>query len=81
MELFVTTFESFCSLTIARKISILDDAGATDATLMKDIFASQDWILNHLFKNLTVFWCFHGIEKESTGNEWVDQFEANFLFT
>ena len=80
MELFLTTFDSFSSLTIARKISILDDAGVLDPTLIKDTFASQDWSLTHLFKNIMVFWCFHGIEKESIGNKWVNQFEASFLF-
>ena len=80
MELFVTTFDSFHSLTIARKISILDVADFLDPILIKDIFASQDWILTYLFKNLTVFWCFQSIERESIGNEWVNQFEDNFLF-
>ena len=80
MELFVTTFDNFRSLTIARKISILDDGGVLNPTVIKDIFASLDWILTHLFKNLAIFWCFHGKEKESIGNEWVNQFEANFLF-
>ena len=79
MELFVTTFDSFLSLKIARKIFILDDAGVFDPTLFKDIFASQDWILAHLFKNITVSRCSHGIEKESIGNEWVNQFEAHFF--
>ena len=74
MELFLTTFDSFPSLKIARKISILDDAGVLDPTLIKDTFALQDWSLTHLFKNITVF-CFHGMEKESIGNEWVNQFE------
>ena len=55
MELFVTTFDSLQSLTIVRKISILDVAGVLDPTLIKDIFAWQDWILTYLSKNLTVF--------------------------
>ena len=66
MELFVTNFDSLHSLTIARKISILDVAGVLDPTLIKDIFAWQDWILTYLFKNLTVFWCFQSIEKDGS---------------
>ena len=80
MELFLTTFDSFPSLTIATKISTLDDAGVLDPTLIKDTFASQEWSLTHLFKNIMVFWCFHGIEKESIGNELVNQFEGSFRF-
>ena len=66
MELFVTIFDSLHSLTIARKIFILDVAGVLDPTLIKDIFAWQDWILTYLFKNLTVFWCFQSIEKDGS---------------
>ena len=48
MELFVTIFESFHSLTIAKKISILDVKAVLDPTLITDIFASQSLLLINL---------------------------------
>ena len=47
MMLFMTIFDSFFSLKIVTKISILDVAGVLDLTLTTttDIFASQSWIL------------------------------------
>ena len=46
MELFATNFDSFHSLTIVKKISILDVLGVVDPTLITDIiFVSQSWIL------------------------------------
>ena len=48
MELFVTIFESFHSLTIAKKISILDVKAVLDPTLITDIFASQSLVLINL---------------------------------
>ena len=44
-ELFETIFDSFHSLTIVTKISILDVAGVFDPTVITNIFASQCWIL------------------------------------
>ena len=44
MELFVIIFDSFYSLTIVTKISILVVKGVVDPTLITDIFASQNWI-------------------------------------
>ena len=41
----MTIFDSFHSLTIVTKISILYDAGVLDPTLITDIFSSQSWIL------------------------------------
>ena len=38
MELFITIFDSFDSLTIVTKISILDVAGIVDPTPIADIF-------------------------------------------
>ena len=45
MDLFVTIFDSFYSLTAVTKRSILDVAGVLDPTLITDIFASQSWFL------------------------------------
>ena len=45
MELFATNFDSFHSLTIFKKISILDVLGVVDPTLITDIFVWQRWIL------------------------------------
>ena len=45
MELFATNFDSFHSLTIVKKISILDVLGVVDPTLITDIFVLQSWIL------------------------------------
>ena len=45
MELFATNFDSFHSLKIVKKISILDVLGVVDPTLITDIFVSQSWIL------------------------------------
>ena len=48
MELFVTIFDSFHSLIIVTKISILDVAGILNPNLITDIFASRSWILMDL---------------------------------
>ena len=48
MDLFVTIFDSFYSLTAVTKRSILDVAGVLDPTLITDIFASQSWFLINL---------------------------------
>ena len=48
MELFVTIFDSFHSLTIVTKVSVLDVADALDPALNTDIFASQSGILINL---------------------------------
>ena len=45
MELFVNIFESFHSLTIVTRISILDVVDVSDPTIITDILASQSWIL------------------------------------
>ena len=44
MELFGTVFNSFYSLIIAIKNSILAVAGVLDPTLITDIFALHGWI-------------------------------------
>ena len=41
MDLFVTIFDNFHSLTIVTKISILDAAGVFHPTLITDVFTSQ----------------------------------------
>ena len=61
MELFEIIFDSFYSLTIVTKISILVVKGVVDPTLITDIFASQNWIhmsLKPIF-SLTVKYIIH----------------------
>ena len=48
MEIFVTIFYSFHSLTIFTKISILDVAGILDPTIITDIVASRSQFLINL---------------------------------
>ena len=48
MELFVTIFDSFHSLIIVTKTSILEVAGILNPNLITDIFASPSWILMDL---------------------------------
>ena len=48
IELFVTIFDSFYSLTIVTKSSIFNVAGILDMTVITDIFALQCWMLINL---------------------------------
>ena len=48
MKFFVTIFDSFHSLKIVTKSSILDAAEAGNPTLITDLFASHSWILINL---------------------------------
>ena len=50
MDLFMTAFDSFHSLIIDTKISILLAAGVLSPTLIKDIFTLQSWILIRVFE-------------------------------
>ena len=45
LKLFVTIFDSFHSLKIFTKVSILDVANVLHPTFITDIFALQSWIL------------------------------------
>ena len=54
MELFVTVFDSFHSLAIVIKISILDVTGTLDSVLIADIFASQSWIFGGVYRRINV---------------------------
>ena len=50
MDLFMTAFDSFHSLIVVTKISILLVAGVLSPTLIKDIFTLQSWILIRVFE-------------------------------
>ena len=50
MDLFMTAFDSFHSLIIVTKISILLVAGVLSPTLIKDVFTLQSWILIRIFE-------------------------------
>ena len=46
----MTAFDSFHSLIVVTKISILLVAGVLSPTLIKDIFTLQSWILIRVFE-------------------------------
>ena len=50
MDLFMTAFDSFHSLIIVTKISILLVAGVLSPILIKDVFTLQSWILIRVFE-------------------------------
>ena len=50
MDLFMTAFDSFHSLIVVTKISILLVAGVLSPTLIKDVFTLQSWILIRIFE-------------------------------
>ena len=66
MELFKTIFDSFYSVTIATKSSILDVAGILDPTPITGIFAKDRWILINL---KTIFPSYRNRSVNSNGKE------------
>ena len=73
----MTIVNSFQSLTIFIKSSILDVAEVLDTTAITDIFAYQDWISTHCKAMFHLYppW----IEKLNIDLKWVNQSEARVL--
>ena len=71
MELFVTIFDRFHSITVVTKIFILDVAGVLDSALITDISASRSWMLISL-KPIVPLYRNRSINPNGKEDDWLE---------